>query len=193
MHDLYSFVFKGLLTEEALDGAGRLMRVSNSPHLDHEVAKRLPFDSLDPEFVARSRRMATVYTAITAFEVSVRAFVTKRLLEDVGAEWWTTAVPEGIRKRAESRMEGEAKVRWHTPRGDDPLNYTELGDLPAIIGTNNNWPFFEIHVQSLDWAKQIFRTLELSRNVIMHSGELSNEDIERVGSALRDWIKQIGA
>jgi hypothetical protein len=161
--------------------------------LDQDVAKRLPFDSLDSEYVARARRMATVYAAIAAFETSVRAFIAKRLLEEVGADWWEKAVSEGVRKRAQSRMEAEAKVRWHTPRGDEPLNYTDLGDLPAIIGMATNWPLFENHVQSLDWARQIFRTLELSRNVIMHSGDLSNEDTERVGSAMRDWLKQVGA
>jgi hypothetical protein len=137
--------------------------------------------------------MATVYAAIAAFEASVRNFVSKRLLEEVGADWWESAVSENVRKRAQSRMEAESKVRWHTPRGDQPLNYSDLGDLPTIIGMPTNWPLFENHVQSLDWARQIFRTIELSRNVIMHSGDLPNEDIERVGSAMRDWLKQVGA
>lgn len=28
---------------------------------------------------------------------------------------------------------------------------------------------------------------------IMHSGILDNEDIERIGSCIRDWVKQMGA
>jgi hypothetical protein len=137
--------------------------------------------------------MATVYVAIAAFENSVREFVIKRLLEEIGADWWDKVVPEGIRKKAESRRATEEKVRWHTPRGDQPINYTEFGDLATIIGLGTTWPLFENHLHSLEWAKQIFRTLEYSRNVIMHSGDLSNEDIERVGSVMRDWIKQVGA
>ena len=39
--------------------------------------------------------------------------------------------------------------------------------------------------------KEIFTTLEKSRNVIMHSGELGERDIERIG--IRDWISQVGA
>ena len=51
----------------------------------------------------------------------------------------------------------------------------------------------EVHIVSLEWAKQIFTTLEKSRNVIMHSGELGERDIERIGINIRDWISQVGA
>ncbi len=36
-------------------------------------------------------------------------------------------------------------------------------------------------------------TIERSRNVIMHSGNLQGPDVERVGILIRDWIKQVGA
>ena len=193
INDLYSFVFRGLLAEESLDRVGHYGRAPISNDLDQDLARRLPIESLDSDLVKRATRMATVYVAIAAFENSVREFISKRLLEEIGADWWQKAVPEGIRKKAETRQETEAKVRWHTPRGDQPLNYTEFGDLGVIVGTSVTWPLFENHLHSLEWTKQIFRTLEYSRNVIMHSGDLSNEDIERVGTAMRDWIKQVGA
>ena len=41
-------------------------------------------------------------------------------------------------------------------------------------------------------AKQIFKALERSRNVIMHGGELSMNDIERVAMNIRDWVNQVG-
>ena len=56
-----------------------------------------------------------------------------------------------------------------------------------------NYDLFEVHIVSLEWAKQIFTTLEKSRNVIMHSGELGERDIERIGINIRDWISQVGA
>ena len=40
--------------------------------------------------------------------------------------------------------------------------------------------------------RQIFQTIERSRNVIMHSGELGRRDIERIGTNIRDWINQVG-
>ena len=65
-----------------------------------------------------------------------------------------------------------------------------MGDLVSII--HQNFSLFEDHVVSIDWARQIILTLERSRNVIMHSGELGRKDIERIGIHIRDWINQIG-
>lgn len=189
--DLYSFAFRALLTESALDKTSRISRISLTSNVDAAVAARLPISALDEDLVSRAKRMATVYVSIAAFENTVRDFVSKRLLEVVGADWWKTAVPEKIRTKAETRMAQEAKVRWHTPRGDEPLNYTEFGDLASIMA--NNWQHFENHLESQDWARQIMATLERSRNVIMHSGELGLQDIERIGTAIRDWIRQVGA
>jgi hypothetical protein len=188
--DLYSFAFKGLLTDQTLDDTPRLRRRPNTA-LDAEVVKRLPIDLLDEDLVSKARRMAVVYVAIAAFENTVREFVSKRLLEGIGADWWLTGVSDGIRKKAESRREKECKIKWHTQRGDLPINYTEFGDLSSIVG--QNWPHFEDYLQSQEWMRQIITTLERSRNVIMHSGELGAQDIERIGTAIRDWIRQVGA
>jgi hypothetical protein len=67
----YEFVFRGLLTEEALDRAGRRPR-DVSGVLDQEIADKLSLSLLDDDLVATARRMATVYTAVAAFENSVK-------------------------------------------------------------------------------------------------------------------------
>jgi hypothetical protein len=189
--ELYAFTFRGILADTALDVTQRRRRATFGGSEDTEVSRRLPIDSLDEELVARARKMASVYVAIAAFENTVREFVAKRLLEIEGADWWTKLVSEKIRTKADTRKEEEAKVRWHTPRGDEPINYTEFGDLASIIG--QNWPHFEDHLQSQDWVRQIILTLERSRNAIMHSGDLGMVDIERVATSIRDWIRQVGA
>lgn len=188
--ELYSFAFKGWLTQEAIADTPAIEKYLLSGHLDNNVAERLPLDLLDEDLVARARRMATVYTAIGAFENSVRGFVAKKLLEEKGENWWEDAVSEKIRKKADSRKDEEEKIRWHTQRGDEALYFTDFGELVSIIITN--WDLFEPHMESLDWVKQMLKTVERSRNVIMHSGYLQNEDIERVGSCIRDWIRQVG-
>jgi Swt1-like HEPN len=189
--DLYAFVFRGLLTEEALDNAGRLPRLSLAAQFDPEIVSRLPIHAFDEDLVSRAQKMAVVYIAIAAFENSVREFVTKVLLESVGADWWTKAVSDKIREKADTRRKEEEKIRWHTPRGDEPINYTEFGDLGSIVG--QNWPLFEVYVQSQDWMRSIISTVERSRNVIMHSGDLGIQDIERIATSIRDWIRQVGA
>lgn len=187
---LYSFAFKGILTEVALD---KTQRLKKTKYKDEELKRLhdcLGIEYLEEEFVIMAQKMAVVYTAICAFENSVRKFVSKKLLEVYGENWWEEKVAEGIRKKSQTRKEQEEKIRWHTPRGDSIINYTEFGDLVSII--RKNWVDFEPHIVSQEWAEQIIKTVERSRNVIMHSGELVNHDIERVGTYIRDWINQIG-
>lgn len=192
MDKYYSFAFKGLLTEEALDKAGRKSLSHFSDEVEKEISDRLAIDLIPDEFVKQSRKMAIVYTAICAFENSVRRFISDILLENIGEKWWEKSVSEKIRKKAETRRDEEEKVRWHSSRGELPINFTEFGDLISIMLHNDNWEYFEPHIQNLDWAKQIIKSLERSRNVIMHGGELGLEDISRIGINIRDWQRQVG-
>lgn len=187
---LYSFIMRGELTKIALNGSGVISKHSSSEALAQEYIKCLSLDLLDDEYVNSAKIMATVYTAIAAFENMVRQFVVKILLEHKGENWWEECVSEKIRKVAESRKKEEEKIKWHTQRGDSLINYTEFGDLISIMG--QNYDLFEVHIVSIDWARQIIQTLERSRNVIMHSGELGRKDIERIGTNIRDWISQVG-
>jgi len=111
-------------------------------------------------------------------------------MEHKNENWWEECVSEKIRKSAEARKKEEEKIKWHTARGDSMINYIDFGDLASIMG--QNYTHFEAHIISIDWARQIFQTLERSRNVIMHSGELGRRDIERVGTNIRDWLSQVG-
>jgi hypothetical protein len=135
--------------------------------------------------------MATVYTAIAAFENSVRELIRGVLLEDVGEDWWNQSVSEKIRTRADALRLEEKSIKWHTPRGQDEIYYTTMADLVSIL--RQNWPRFEAYIPSIEWAAHIMDTLQRSRNVIMHSGQLDKRDIERVGVLLRDWMRQVGS
>ncbi len=79
----------------------------------------------------------------------------------------------------------------YAQRGADPINYTLMGDLVSIL--RQNWPHFEPHIPTIEWAAGLMDGIERSRNVIMHSGMLTRTDVERVGMYIRDWIKQVGA
>jgi len=185
--ELYSFVYRGLLTREAI---GDQRQVTGSRMKSEHIAARLPLDEVDEIFVEPAQEMAVVYTAIAAFENSARNFVEKRLIEEVGADWWEKCVPEKRRTKAESRRDEENRIRWHAKRGDSLLQYTEIEDLSAIIVTNHEC--FVAIVPDPEWAKQIFKTVERSRNIIMHSGYLEAEDVERLGMSFRDWYAQVG-
>lgn len=189
-NQLYAFVMRGELAKSALSRTDILGKDSKSEVLAHEYINSLALELLDEELVENAKSMATVYTAIAAFENSVRRFVVKVLMENKGENWWEEGVSEKIRKFAESRKKEEEKIRWHTRRGESMINYTEFGDLVSIMSQNID--LFEDYIISIDWARQIIQTIERSRNVIMHSGELGRKDIERIGTNIRDWINQVG-
>lgn len=190
MDQIYSFILRGELTKVALSSTEARSRHYSSDIIINDYIKSLSLDLMDDEYVNAAKLMATVYTSIAAFENMVRKFVEKILIEKKGENWWEESVSEKIRQKAESRKEQEDRIRWHTQRGDSLINYTEFGDLASII--NNNIELFSDHIISVEWAKNIISTIERSRNVIMHSGVLSDRDIERIGVNIRDWIIQVG-
>src|SRR6266704_2120274 len=102
--DLYSFVYRGILTEEALDRTGRRRRSHFGSDQARELQRSLSFDFLDPQLLAEGQRMSVVYAAIHAFENAVRAMVVKAMAEKHGATWWDK-IPERIRKTSRTRME----------------------------------------------------------------------------------------
>ncbi len=191
MDRLYSFVMRGELAKVSLSYTEALSKHHSSDIIVQDYIESLSLDLLDDEYISSSKLMATVYTAISAFENTIREFVVKILIENKGENWWEDCVSEKIRNKAETRKEQEDKVRWHTQRGDSLINYTEFGDLASIM--NNNLELFSDYIVSIEWARNIIATVERSRNVIMHSGELSARDIERIGINIRDWISQVGA
>ena len=64
-----------------------------------------------------------------------------------------------------------------------------LPNLASII--ENNFVHFEPYLHNVAWVKSVFEVVERSRNVIMHSGSLSERDMARLGSLIRDWNSQV--
>lgn len=189
MDNLYSFVYRGVLVGAALDKVGRYRHKHFGTAESLEMQKSLCYDILDIDELADAQRMSMVYAAIHAFENMVRNLVAKAMAECHGEEWWQK-VPERIQKTVKSRMEEDARFRWHGARGASEMNYCDFSDLSSIIVTS--WDAFEPILMNLEWAKGILNTLERSRNITMHGGVLAKEDIERIGMNIRDWTRQTG-
>lgn len=186
--EVYQFVFRGLLAEEALDREGR---VSNrTERIEYaRIRSLLGIDVMDDDHVSAADKMSQVYVAIAAFENSVRELVADVMQDNFGDDWWDTKIKPEIKNDAKQRMDNEEKVRWHVQRGSEPLNYTMIGQLLKIILAN--FDVFEPFMHDKDWTKNIFDTIEKSRNVIMHSGALSDRDMARIGSFIKDWNAQV--
>jgi hypothetical protein len=185
-----AFLFKGGCAEKAAvtELEKSTPKVASSKD---DIEQKVSLALLDDEDVAIATRMAPVYIAIASFENSVRSLVTQRLVERIGANWWgTISLSADIKNRSETRQKEEEKIRWHQARGLGSIYFTELHDLASIIRAN--WPHFEDLLHDMDWVTHVIKTLERSRNVIMHSGQLSMDDIDRVGVTIRDWLRQVG-
>ncbi|HJR34521.1 MAG TPA: Swt1 family HEPN domain-containing protein [Gemmatimonadales bacterium] len=188
-NDLYTFVYRGILTDESLDKAGRKTRVTLGTAEVHQLKGALSFELLDAERVSNAEKMAIIYTAIHAFENTVRHFVAAAMAETHHEEWWSK-VPAKVQSRAQTRIEEEAKFRWHGARGGAEIEYCDFGDLLSIIVVN--WAVFEDVLVDMEWVKATLSVLERSRNIVMHGGMLARQDVERIGINIRDWLRQAG-
>jgi hypothetical protein len=65
-----------------------------------------------------------------------------------------------------------------------------FGNLAQIIITN--WEDFSDLFPDQAWISARFNDLEMSRNIIMHTGILPQIEIDRIESIARDWIRQVG-
>ena len=79
MDKIYSFIMRGELAKVSLASTEALSRHHSSDIIAQEYIKSLSLDLLDDEYVNAAKLMATVYTAIAAFENTVREFVVKIL------------------------------------------------------------------------------------------------------------------
>ncbi len=80
---LYSFTFRGLLAEESVNSTG-LLGATNAEDEKEVIAKLVGLDSLGAEYLVASQNMAVIYSAIAAFENSVRDFISSTLLKHFG-------------------------------------------------------------------------------------------------------------
>jgi hypothetical protein len=189
MDKLKRFVFDAMLAENSLDQLTAQGITVRGKALAPPATggEELVYS---PTVVFNAARMAGVYTAFFCLENAVRALITERLLARKGTEWWDSAVPEKIRNAVEKLREKEAKNKYHTQRSTAVIGYTMFGNLAQIIIAN--WEDFSDLFPDQAWVNSRFNDLEMSRNVIMHTGVLPPIEIERIESIARDWLRQVG-
>ena len=74
------------------------------------------------------------------FETVLRQFVSEKMQESVGPDWWHRRVSLPIREECRLRREKEESQRFpRLKRVEDPIHYTNLGELKDIIVQGNNF------------------------------------------------------
>ncbi len=186
---LKQFVFNGLLLNDSFDfleQEGITIRSGSK----FQPITRFEETDFSPKIRHNANKMASIYTAFFCLENAVRELIVDRLAERKGIDWWMKCVPEKIKKSVLQLKEKEEKNKDHTRRASTLIGYTMFGNLAQII--INNWEDFSDLFPDQAWITSRFNDLEMSRNIIMHTGVLPEIEIERIESIIRDWLRQVG-
>lgn len=186
---LKEFIFNSLLLEDTLDN----LENSGISVRDGQKIKgvsRIEETDFSPKVIYNATKMSSVFTVFFCLENAVRELIQERLAERHGPSWWNDKIPTKIKQSVTKLKEKEKKNRYHAQRSENNIGYTFFGQLCQII--INNWDDFSDLFPDQHWINSRFNDLEVSRNIIMHTGVLPEIEIDRIESICRDWLSQVG-
>lgn len=140
----------------------------------------------DADILAQARKMANFYVLYYSMENSIRNLISERMSEQHGSNWWNERVPEDLKKNVEKKQRDE-KDSVMAIRSDDPLTYTNFGELIGILDAN--WADFSDTIRSQKAMQTTLSSLNKVRNVIAHSCELTADDVLRFELLIKDWLR----
>jgi energy-converting hydrogenase A subunit M len=182
---LLVFGMKNILLEGALqDLESKGIDTGHPPSTSKE--QTVDTEMFEHDILVRARRMADFYVLYFALENSVRRLITEVLSERYGTEWWAKAVPQGVRNSVEQKQKEERETAMSI-RSDDPLAYSNFGELIDIV--NSNWDEFAEVLRSQRAVQDTLSQFNKIRNIIAHSCELNDDEIARFALLIRDWIR----
>jgi hypothetical protein len=152
------------------------------------------FKGTDPiltgQVLGEAREMAAIYPMIYVLENSMREFIRRLVDARLGVTWWTTTAPTSVRTKIAGRMTDEKKNAWHQRRGDHPIDYLDLIELPTVVRANESL-FVPDFMPTLRWFEQFVEELYQSRCVVCHMNPLETDNIQDVKLKLRRWQRLV--
>lgn len=186
---LKEFVFNGILVEDSLVSLEK-QGINVIKDANKDVIIRVAETDFSPILWYNASKMSSVYVALYCAENMLRDFIVDRLSETKGVNWWEDSVPNKVKFEVQKLKEQETKNKYYSNRANSNIGYTMLGNLTNII--INNWNDFSDIIPSQAWIASRMEDLEMSRNIIMHTGLLPDIEMERIESIVRDLTKQLG-
>ena len=95
-------------------------------------------------------------------------------------------MPPGVQKTVEEKQKEERDTTMSI-RSDDPLDYTNFGELIDIF--NANWADFAATLRSPKAMQTILSQFNKIRNVVAHSCALNEDEIMRFKLLVKDWFR----
>lgn len=143
-------------------------------------------DLFEHEILQKANKMADFYVLYFSIENSARKLIRDVLSEKYGSAWWGLKVPEAIQENVKEIQESE-KESAMSIRSEDPLDYTNFGELINIF--DSNWGDFSDILRSQKAVHEALSPLNKIRNVIAHSCELKDDEILRFKLLIKDWLR----
>jgi HEPN superfamily Swt1-like protein len=138
------------------------------------------------DILQEARKMADFYVLYYSLENSIRRLIAERLAEKHGPTWWKGKVPPALQSEVEKKQREERDTTMSL-RSEDPLAYTNFGELIGIFDAN--WADFSDTLRSQKAMQQILSQFNKIRNVVAHSCELNEDEIARFKLLVKDWFR----
>jgi hypothetical protein len=151
-----------------------------------QKAEVVDVDLFENDILQQARKMADFYVLYYSLENSIRRLISGRLAEKHGGNWWKDRVPESLQKEVEKKQKDERDTTMSI-RSEDPLSYTNFGELISIFDAN--WIDFSDTLRSQKAMQQILSQFNKIRNVVAHSSELNEDEITRFQLLVKDWFR----
>ena len=150
---------------------------------------------LSPAKVKESKEMANIYPYIYIMENSIRKVIDSVMSKEYGSNWWETKMNvgglKGLKAKVSDHKNREERKRWHQRKGDKPIDYLDLKDLPIIVQQYRS--NFKPIIDDFHWFEQLVKEVYESRVVVCHMNPLDKNNIQSVTVKFNQWEKLINS
>lgn len=145
------------------------------------------YPQIDIDIRTEAKQMSEAYEIFYSLEKTIRTFI-EDSFEAAGInDWWNNhCVPDTVKTETEKRIQRELDSGI-TPRSEDPIDYTNFGELSEIIKAN--WDVFGGIFQSKKAVSTVLSRLNTLRAPIAHCSLLAEDEIIRLRLSVRDWFR----
>jgi hypothetical protein len=187
---LRSFGMSGLLITEELKDIEQTFKIElgHTPGETQQNATEY-YPQFEQQVRLEAASMAKHYELFYCLEQAIRKLITETLEEAAGANWWETKVPGQIVQDVK-RLRNDEIENGVTSRSELAIDYTTFGQLAVII--TSNWDLFGTIFKSARAVEKVMKSLNLLRGPIAHCCPLSEDEIDRLQLAVKDWFRMIG-
>jgi predicted restriction endonuclease len=139
-----------------------------------------------------ANEMSDIFPYLYVLENSIREFIDRIMTTRYGTNWWDSQAPKHLRDDVSIKMTGDKRDSWHQRRGDRPIDYLDLKELPRLMNKIEEVIVPDI-IPDLDWFRQLVKQVYKSRCVVCHMNPLDKNNVDAVVVWFKQWEKQLDA